>query len=82
VSNQVFIPAPQQAAQDLMSLIATNPYEEVFEYQFQYIFKSGQDGTMDNPEASNLTALANYANAQYDIDAYKIANFIYHFNID
>jgi len=82
LSNQVFIPAPQQAVQDLMSLIATNPYEEVFEYQFQYTFKSGQDGTMDNPEASNLTALANYANAQYDIDAYKIASFINHFNID
>lgn len=82
LSNNVFIPGPQQAAQDLMALNASNPYEEIFTYQFQYTFQAGQDSSMDNPDASNLAALAGYANAQYNIDADEIANFIEHFNLE
>jgi len=79
--NQVFIPGPQQAAQNQMALDSLGIYDDIFTYQFQYQFQAGQDASMDNPDSSNLTALAGYANAQYDTDAAQIANFIEHFNI-
>jgi patatin-like phospholipase/acyl hydrolase len=81
LSNNAFIPGPQQAAQELLSFDAINPYEEIFTYQFQYTFLPGQDSSMDNPDSSNLIALASYANAQYDADTVEIANFIEHFNM-
>jgi len=82
LSSSVFIPGPQQAAQNQMALDSLGIYDDIFTYQFQYQFQAGQDASMDNPDSSNLTALAGYANAQYDTDAVQIANFIAHFNAD
>ena len=82
LSSNVFIPGPQQAAQDLMSFDALNPYEEIFTYQCQYTFLPGQDSSMDNPDSGNLTTLASYGNSQYNNDTVEIAKFLTHFNLD
>ena len=84
LSNNVFIPGPQQAAQDLLALDSSNPYEEIFTYQFQYTFLPGQDSSLDNPDYTNLINLANYATNQYNSENEQktIRKFIRHFNID
>lgn len=78
--NSVFIPGPQMLENQKMRLYENDVYDDVFYYRFQYPFEKGQDSSMDNPDASNLAALASYAHLQYDKDQEVIDNFISHLN--
>ena len=78
--DNVFIPGPQELNAKVMEFEATDVYDDIFFYRFQYQFLPGQDSSLDNYSSSNLVNLAQYANMQYNTDWPQIQNFIAHFN--